>query len=108
MFNFENETLEMISKLIPNRHGITLTQAYADSQALRDWIGQQEIRMQWFTTAQALEGLPRNASTHAAGVVLSPVPLVDVIPIEEGHEGVYLTQWPMQEVEKSGLLKMDF
>lgn len=108
MFNFENETLEMISKLIPNRHGITLTQAYADSQALRDWIEQQEIRMQWFTTAQALEGLPRNASTHAAGVVLSPVPLVDVIPIEEGHEGVYLTQWPMQEVEKSGLLKMDF
>ncbi|KGR83238.1 DNA polymerase III subunit alpha [Lysinibacillus odysseyi] len=108
MFNFENETLEMISKLIPNRHGITLAQAYADSQPLRDWIGQQEIRMQWFAAAQALEGLPRNASTHAAGVVLSPVPLVDVIPIEEGHEGVYLTQWPMQDVEKSGLLKMDF
>lgn len=108
MFNFDNETLEMISKLIPNRYGITLSQAYEDSQPLRDWIGQQEIRMRWFTTARALEGLPRNASTHAAGVVLSPVPLVDVIPIEEGHEGVYLTQWPMQEVEKSGLLKMDF
>ncbi len=108
MFNFENETLEMISKLIPNRHGITLTQAYADSQPLRDWIGQEPIRSKWFAAAQALEGLPRNASTHAAGVVLSPVPLVDIIPIEEGHEGVYLTQWPMQEVEKSGLLKMDF
>lgn len=108
MFNFDNETLEMISKLIPNRHGITLTQAYADSQALRDWIGQESIRTKWFAAARALEGLPRNASTHAAGVVLSPVPLVDVIPIEEGHEGVYLTQWPMQEVEKAGLLKMDF
>lgn len=108
MFNFESETLEMISKLIPNRYGITLGQAYADSQPLRDWVGQQEIRMKWFATAQALEGLPRNASTHAAGVILSPVPLVEVIPIEKGHEGVYLTQWPMQEVEKSGLLKMDF
>ena len=38
----------------------------------------------------------------------SPVPLVEVVPIEQGHDGVYLTQWPMQEVETSGLLKMDF
>ncbi|MFF5994327.1 DNA polymerase III subunit alpha [Lysinibacillus sp. KU-BSD001] len=108
MFHFDNEALEMISKSIPNRQGITLSQAYEESQALREWIGQQPVRAKWFAAAQSLEGLPRNASTHAAGVVLSPVPLVEVIPIEEGHDGVYLTQWPMQEVEKSGLLKMDF
>jgi DNA polymerase-3 subunit alpha len=52
--------------------------------------------------------LPRNGSTHAAGVVLSPVPLVELLPIEDGQEGIYLTQWPMQDVEQSGLLKMDF
>ncbi|WP_332651093.1 DNA polymerase III subunit alpha [Lysinibacillus sp. 54212] len=108
MFNFEGEALEMISKLIPNKPGITLRQAYAESENLRQWIGKESIREKWFHTALQLEGLPRNASTHAAGVVLSPMPLVEVVPIEKGHDGVYLTQWPMGEVEQAGLLKMDF
>jgi len=108
MFNFDNETLEMISKLIPNRIGITLQEAYNTSDKLRNWIAAEDIRGKWFKTALQLEGLPRNASTHAAGVVLSPIPLVEIIPIEQGHENIYLTQWPMQEVEQSGLLKMDF
>jgi DNA polymerase III subunit alpha len=108
MFNFDSATLEMISKLIPNKMGITLTEAYNSSDKLREWVEAEDIRKRWYQTALKLEGLPRNASTHAAGVVLSPVPLVDVVPIQEGHDGVYLTQWPMQEVEQSGLLKMDF
>ena len=78
------------------------------SEKLREFIQTEEIRKKWFQVALALEGLPRNASTHAAGVVLSPVPLVDVIPIQSGHEDIYLTQWPMKEVEQVGLLKMDF
>ncbi|RKJ19673.1 DNA polymerase III subunit alpha, partial [Butyricicoccus sp. 1XD8-22] len=68
----------------------------------------EPIRLRWFEAARRLEGLPRNASTHAAGVILSPVPLVEVVPIEKGHDDIYLTQWPMQEVEQLGLLKMDF
>ncbi|CAM5581937.1 DNA-directed DNA polymerase OS=Lysinibacillus sphaericus OX=1421 GN=dnaE1 PE=4 SV=1 [Lysinibacillus sphaericus] len=58
--------------------------------------------------ALKLEGLPRNSSTHAAGVVLAPTPLVNTIPIEDGHDGVYITQWPMGDVEARGLVKMDF
>ena len=108
MFNFDSETLDMISKLIPNKIGITLTEAYNSSDKLREWVEAEDIRKRWYHTALKLEGLPRNTSTHAAGVVLSPVPLVDVVPIQDGHDGVYLTQWPMQEVEQSGLLKMDF
>lgn len=108
MFNFENETLEMISKLIPNKLGITLKEAYAMSERLRDWIQAEPIHQKWFAAALRLEGLPRNASTHAAGVVLSPVPLVEVVPIEEGHDDIFLTQWPMLEVEQTGLLKIDF
>lgn len=108
MFNFESETLAMISKLIPNKLGITLQDAYQTSEPLRQWIEAEQIRKRWFNAAIKLEGLPRNASTHAAGVVLSPIPLVEVVPIEDGHDGIYLTQWPMQEVEQSGLLKMDF
>ncbi|RUL56425.1 DNA polymerase III subunit alpha [Lysinibacillus antri] len=108
MFNFEGETLAMISRLIPNKPGVTLQEAYRSSEAFRSWVDTEPLRRKWFFTAQKLEGLPRNASTHAAGVVLSPVPLVEVVPIEEGHDGIYLTQWPMQEVENVGLLKMDF
>ncbi|MEK9199104.1 DNA polymerase III subunit alpha [Ureibacillus sp. FSL E2-3493] len=108
MFNFESDTLAMISKLIPNKLGISLQEAYTSSQPFRTWIEADDIRKTWFQTAKKLEGLPRNASTHAAGVVLSPMPLVEVVPIEEGHDGIYLTQWPMQEVEQVGLLKMDF
>ena len=108
MFNFESETLEMISKLIPNKPGITLQEAYANSENLRNWMDAEPIRHKWFQTALRLEGLPRNASTHAAGVVLSPVPLVEVVPIEQGHDDIYLTQWPMLEIEQTGLLKIDF
>lgn len=108
MFNFETETLEMISKLIPNKPGMTLQEAYTTSESLRKWIEAEKIRIRWFETAKKLEGLPRNASTHAAGIVLCPISLVDVVPIERGHDGIFLTQWPMQEVEQIGLLKMDF
>ncbi|WP_342581652.1 DNA polymerase III subunit alpha [Ureibacillus sp. FSL W7-1570] len=108
MFNFEPDTLEMISRFIPNKPGITLMEAYKTNEAFRNWVGGEGIRKRWFETALKLEGLPRNASTHAAGVVLSPVPLVEVVPIEKGHDGIFLTQWPMQEVEQMGLLKMDF
>ncbi|WP_235318362.1 DNA polymerase III subunit alpha [Planococcus sp. CAU13] len=108
VFGFENEDLEAISKLIPNRIGTTLRSALKENKALNDWIIASEERKTWFKTAIQLEGLPRHASTHAAGVILSPTPLVDYVPIEEGNEGIYLTQWPMGDLEAIGLLKMDF
>ncbi|KAA0957939.1 DNA polymerase III subunit alpha [Planococcus sp. ANT_H30] len=108
VFGFEAEELEAISKMIPNRPGTTLRSALKESTAFNDWIIEKEERKSWFKTALKLEGLPRHASTHAAGVILSPTPLVDHVPIEKGHEGIYLTQWPMQELEAIGLLKMDF
>ncbi|MEK5216416.1 DNA polymerase III subunit alpha [Psychrobacillus sp. FSL H8-0487] len=108
VFGFESTTLEAISSFIPAKPGITLKEAYDMSEKLREFIQTEEIRKKWFQVALALEGLPRNASTHAAGIVLSPVSLVDVIPIQSGHEDIYLTQWPMKEVEQVGLLKMDF
>ncbi|ANU12723.1 DNA polymerase III alpha subunit [Planococcus halocryophilus Or1] len=108
VFGFEAEELEAISKLISNRPGTTLRSALKESTKFNDWIIEREERKSWFKTALKLEGLPRHASTHAAGVILSPTPLVNHVPIEKGHEGIYLTQWPMQELEAIGLLKMDF
>ncbi|KOO52706.1 DNA polymerase III subunit epsilon [Viridibacillus arvi] len=108
VFGFTSEEMSTISSLIPNKVGITLREALEDSAALRDWIAASDIRRKWIEVALNLEGLPRNASTHAAGVVLSPEPLVNIVPIEPGNDGLYITQWPMQEVESIGLLKMDF
>lgn len=108
MFSFTPEMLDVISKAIPPKNGITLEEAYRQSTALQQFVHANDTHEKWFVVAKQLEGLPRNASTHAAGVVLSPKPLVELIPIEQGHEGIYLTQWPMQEVEAAGLLKMDF
>lgn len=108
VFGFDSSVLEMISKQLPNKPGISFEEAVNSSENLKKWIDMDRTHQKWFDTVKELEGLPRNASTHAAGVVLSPVPLVELLPIEAGQDGIYLTQWPMKEVEQSGLLKMDF
>lgn len=108
VFDFSNEEMSFLSKEIPNRHGTTLQVAVESSKRLREWIAMDPVRARWLDAALALEGLPRNASTHAAGVILSPIPLVEAVPLQSGGDGIYLTQWPMGDVEEQGLLKMDF
>ncbi len=61
-----------------------------------------------FALARALEGLPRNTSTHAAGVVMSAVPLVELTPLQRDHEGHVVTQFDMKALADIGLMKMDF
>ncbi|MFJ7934858.1 DNA polymerase III subunit alpha [Sporosarcina sp. NPDC096371] len=108
VFDFSNEEMAFLSKEIPNRQGVTLEEAVAQSKSLRDWMSIDNIRGKWLQAATTIEGLPRNASTHAAGVILSPVPLVEIVPLQSGGDDIYLTQWPMGDVEEQGLLKMDF
>ncbi|QUW22704.1 DNA polymerase III subunit alpha [Sporosarcina sp. Marseille-Q4063] len=108
VFGFSTEEMAYLSSVIPNRSKMTLERAFEESSNLRDWIAMDLFRRQWFDAANSLEGLPRNASTHAAGVVLSPKPLVETVPLQDGGDGIYLTQWPMNDVEEQGLLKMDF
>lgn len=99
---------DYIAKQVPSKLGITLKQAYEESATLREYITNIEIGRKIFDTAVKIEGLPRHTSTHAAGVVISEHPLTDLIPIQEGHNEVYLTQYPMDILEEIGLLKMDF
>ncbi|MDN4607299.1 DNA polymerase III subunit alpha [Sporosarcina sp. F6_3S_P_2] len=108
VFNFSNEEMAFLSKQIQEGHSKRLEDSVKQSKALQDWIAMDPIRNKWFQAAKALEGLPRNASTHAAGVILSPVPLVETVPLQNGSEDIYLTQWAMGDVEEVGLLKMDF
>jgi len=107
-FGFNTKELEQLSKLIPSRPGTTLKGAYQQSEKLQNFVQQSDHHKKLFATALKLEGLPRHASTHAAGVIISDKPLSNIIPIQGGHDDVYLTQYTMDILEEIGLLKMDF
>ncbi len=108
VFGLSSKEIDRLSKMIPSRLGQTLAGAIQESGGLRDMIASSEQNHLMFETALKLEGLPRHTSIHAAGVVISEEPLVNIIPIKEGPDGVYVTQLPMEDLEKIGLLKMDF
>lgn len=107
-FSFSTKEIDQLSKLIPARLGMTLQTAYEESSRFREFVESSAVHRKLFETAKRLEGLPRHTSTHAAGVVISEQPLVELIPIQEGHVSSYLTQYPMEVLEALGLLKMDF
>jgi DNA polymerase-3 subunit alpha len=108
VFGLNTKELEGLSRLVPSKLGITLSSAYNESQQLQEFVKENDFNKRLYETALKLEGLPRHTSTHAAGVVLSEKPLVELIPIQSGHNEVYLTQYSMEHLEELGLLKMDF
>ncbi|WP_396020287.1 DNA polymerase III subunit alpha [Bacillus sp. ISL-34] len=108
VFGLNSKEQEAVSKMIPGRLGITLPEAFKESKRLREFVNESDLNQKLFQTALLLEGLPRHASTHAAGVVISDQALTEHIPIQGGHDGIHLTQYPMDLLEELGLLKMDF
>lgn len=107
-FGLNPKELDHLSKQVPSLLGISLKAAYQESEGLRKFVSESPLHEKLFKTALKLEGLPRHTSTHAAGVVISEEPLVNVIPIQTGHQNVFLTQYSMEYLEDVGLLKMDF
>ncbi|WP_066311286.1 DNA polymerase III subunit alpha [Bacillus sp. FJAT-29814] len=107
-FGLNTKELEQLSRQVPSRPGLTLETAFNESEGLRRYINESDLNKRLFDTALKLEGLPRHTSTHAAGVVISEKPLVDLIPIQQGSNNIYLTQYTMEYLEELGLLKMDF
>lgn len=107
---FGLSTFEMSdwSAAIPNQFHISLSQAYQDSRRLQNLVADSSKNRLLFETAQRIEGLPRHYSTHAAGVVLSQVPLIEIVPLQAGSETMMMTQYTKDTVEAVGLLKMDF
>ncbi|MCT4489061.1 DNA polymerase III subunit alpha [Levilactobacillus parabrevis] len=96
------------SAAIPNQLHITLAASYKQSQKLRNLVADSPKNKLLYETACKLEGLPRNYSTHAAGIVLSQGPLTDLVPLQPGAGSLLMTQYPKDTVEAVGLLKMDF
>ncbi|NMO95500.1 DNA polymerase III subunit alpha [Paenibacillus lemnae] len=100
--------VDKAAKLIPNQLGIRISRAVQDSEGLKEQYERNPKVRQLLDLAMKVEGMPRHASTHAAGVVISKSPLTDVVPLQEGSEKTALTQYPMESLESIGLLKMDF
>jgi DNA polymerase-3 subunit alpha len=101
--------VNQVTGMIPDKLGITLSQAIETSDELRGvYEGDPEVQ-EMIDFALKLEGLARNIGTHAAAVVISDGPLTDYVPLGRvaGKEDV-ITQWSMNDVEAAGLLKMDF
>lgn len=107
VFGLENKELNRIAKAVPAKLGITIKEALRESRELYQLSCQPEFQ-KVFMIASKIEGLPRHTSTHAAGVVISDKPLVEIIPLERGTGNILLTQYPMETLEEIGLLKMDF
>jgi DNA polymerase-3 subunit alpha len=102
--------VDKIAKMIPFDLKMTLDKALAESPPLQDAYQKDPKVKELIDISRRLEGTTRHASTHAAGVVISPVPLTDLVPLASfkgGAEGV-TTQYDMKGVERIGLLKMDF
>ncbi|RMG05637.1 MAG: DNA polymerase III subunit alpha, partial [Nitrospirae bacterium] len=101
--------VDKIAKLVPEGPGVTLKEALEKEKELRDKYEQNEEIKELIDLSMRLEGLARHASTHAAGVVISPSPLLDYTPLHKNpSEDTITTQFDMKNVEKIGLLKFDF
>jgi DNA polymerase-3 subunit alpha len=100
--------VDRIAKMVPNQINIKLEQAIKDSPALlQAYENDSQIR-ELLDTARKLEGLVRNSGVHAAGVVISPRPLTDLVPLHRTKNDEIVTAFDMIAIEKLGLLKMDF
>ncbi len=98
---------DKLAKLIPNVLKITIADALQMNAELKTLYDTDETMRRVLDLSMKLEGLPRHSSTHAAGVVISGVPLHTVVPLTS-NEGALTTQFPMTTLEELGLLKMDF
>lgn len=100
--------VDRIAKLVPNVLNITLEEAVAASAELGQMKERDPRVAKLLEVAGRLEGLARHASTHAAGVVISPQPLQEIVPLYKSNKDEITTQYAMDDLEEIGLLKMDF
>ncbi len=100
--------VDRIAKMVPNQLNITLDTALKEAPAMQQAYESDSQVRQLLDTARKLEGLVRNAGVHAAGVVISPRPLIELVPLHRTKNDEIVTAFDMVAIEKMGLLKMDF
>ena len=105
--NFSYAETDVVAKLVPGTPHITLEEALRVSPKLKEMYDGDDRVKTLIDTARSLEGMPRNSSTHAAGVVITAEPVYTYVPLSRNDETI-VTQYTMTTIEELGLLKMDF
>ena len=100
-------SVDIVAKLVPNSFHITIDDAVKKSKELRALIEESSEVSRLIEIARKVEGMPRNTSTHAAGVVITHDPVSSYVPLAT-NDGLVVTQYIMTTLEELGLLKMDF
>jgi DNA polymerase-3 subunit alpha len=99
---------DRLAKMVPADLKMDLAKALKQSPELKEAYETEEVTRELIDTAFVLEDLTRNASVHAAGVVIGDQPLVNLLPLKQDEDGTVVTQYAMNPVGDLGLLKMDF
>ena len=105
--NFSYAETDVVAKLVPTTVHITLEEALKTSPQLKEMYDRDQRVRKLIDTAKSLEGMPRNTSTHAAGVVITADPVETYVPLSRNDDTI-VTQYTMTTIEELGLLKMDF
>ena len=105
--NFTYAETDVVAKMVPNTLHITLKEALEVSAEMKERYDSDERVKKLIDTAMSLEGMPRNTSTHAAGVVITADPVDSYVPLSRNDDTI-VTQYTMTTIEELGLLKMDF
>jgi len=100
--------VDRVAKMIPATIGVTISKALQDSPQMQEAYDKEPQVKELVDTARKLEGLVRGAGLHAAGVVIAPQPLTELVPVCRSKNDEIVTAYDMKAVEKLGLLKMDF
>ncbi|WIW71708.1 DNA polymerase III subunit alpha [Anaerosinus gibii] len=106
--NMTYSEVDRIAKMIPAELNMTIDKALKSNPELQNAYQEEIAVTKLVDFARDVEGLPRHASTHAAGVVIARDPLTDYVPIQVSADGFAVTQYDKDRVEELGLLKMDF
>ena len=100
--------VDRLTKLVPNVLNISLDEAIEQEPQIREAMREEKEIDSLVQTARRLEGVARNPSVHAAGVVIAPQPLKNLVPLYKTNKDEIVTQYDMKSLDRMGLLKMDF
>src|SRR5712691_10794558 len=100
--------VDKVAKQIPATLDMTLDKALEENPALKEMEKNDPKVKELLSVARRLEGMTRHASVHAAGVVIAPKPITEYAPLYKGAHDEIVTQWSMKDIDRVGLLKMDF
>lgn len=108
VFNIPFADSNKLSALIPANPGAKIDDALQEGMELKQLYDSDEEIKKLVDMAKSIEGIKNNIGMHAAGVIISHKPLNEIVPVQPSKEGIIITEYPMADLEKLGLLKMDF